>query len=133
MNPSTPAWMPPTGEPHAGQAPLRILLVEDDTLDRFAVRRCLQQACAAAAETLERLGASGYNCLLLDYYLPDVQGRADLRTARRQPSPRPGTGAVGSGTAMRGGDLRTQEALFRTLAATIPQMAWIADRHERRS
>jgi PAS domain S-box-containing protein len=184
MNPSMPAWMSPTGEPRAGQAPLRILLVEDDTFDRLAVRRCLQQSgvsvkvdeAASAAETLERIGASGYDCLLLDYYLPGVQGLALLQAIRAAVPDMPVVIFTGRGdeelavelmkagavdylpkasltserlaTSLRHAmelarsaaaqrraedELRTQEALFRTLANNIPQMAWIADNHGRRS
>src|SRR5919109_960323 len=184
MNPSMPTRMPPTGAAHAGQAPLRILLVDDDTFDRLAVRRCLQQSsvsakvdeAASAAETLERLGASGYDCLLLDYYLPDVQGlallqairaavpdmpvviftgrgdeelaaelmkagavdylpKASLTSERLATSLRHAMELARSAAAQRRAEdkLRTQEALFRTLANSIPQMAWISDDHGRRS
>jgi PAS domain S-box-containing protein len=82
MNFATPEQMPSTGETRTSQAPLRILLVDDDVFDRLAVRRCLQQSivaaqvdeAATAAETLARLGAAAYDCLFLDYCLPDVRG-----------------------------------------------------------
>ena len=62
--------------------PLRILVVEDDELDRRAVRRFLQQCgiatvadeAASAEETLRRIGSSDYDCVLLDYYIPGVNG-----------------------------------------------------------
>lgn len=61
---------------------VRVLIVDDDELDRRAVRRCLRQAgisepideAASEAETLERIGAADYDCILLDYYLPGPSG-----------------------------------------------------------
>lgn len=66
---------------------LRILVVDDDELDRLAVRRCLQQSTiharsdqvASAAEALERAAATSYDCILLDYYLPAEDGLEALR------------------------------------------------------
>src|SRR5690606_8593550 len=53
---------------------VRVLIVDDDELDRRAVRRCLRQAgisepideAASETETLERIGAADYDCILLD-------------------------------------------------------------------
>lgn len=60
------------------EAALRILVVDDDELDRLAVRRCLHRTstlvrvdeAATAAETRERIAAAAYDCILLDYYIP---------------------------------------------------------------
>jgi len=57
---------------------MRILLVDDDELDRLAVRRCLQQAGIAAtvdevasgSEALALVRPDAYDCVLLDYVLP---------------------------------------------------------------
>ena len=62
---------------------LRILVVDDDETDRLAVRRCFHQSglsvaideAGTAAETLKLIAQSDYDCVLLDYYLPD-SGRA---------------------------------------------------------
>ena len=70
--------------------PLRILVVEDDELDRRAVRRCLQQCgvpaiaeeAASADEALQRMGSGGYDCVFLDYYIPGVEGLALFRRIR---------------------------------------------------
>ena len=78
------AQIPPIG------APLRILLVEDDELDRRAVRRCLQQCgipvtaedATSAEETLQRIGSAPYDCVLLDYYIPGVSGLALFQKIR---------------------------------------------------
>src|SRR6266550_1558673 len=61
---------------------LRILIVDDDETDRLAVRRCLHQSgmsvavdeAGSAVEALKLIGSSAYDCVLLDYYLPDVPG-----------------------------------------------------------
>ncbi|HEX6173397.1 MAG TPA: response regulator, partial [Candidatus Binatia bacterium] len=71
-------------------APLRLLLVEDDELDRRAVRRCLQQCgisviaedASSAEETLQRIASNGYDCVLLDYYIPGVKGLALFQKIR---------------------------------------------------
>jgi signal transduction histidine kinase/DNA-binding response OmpR family regulator len=74
----------------AGAERLRILIVDDDDLDRLAVRRCLHQAGLAAtvdeasssAETLQRTQSGRYDCILLDYYLPELDGLALLADIR---------------------------------------------------
>lgn len=88
------AWKPSPlssqAEPRALGGRLSILVVDDDSLDRLAVRRCLQQAglaatmdeASSAAEVLERLSAAVYDCVLLDYYLPAVDGLALLDQIR---------------------------------------------------
>jgi two-component system, sensor histidine kinase and response regulator len=71
-------------------APLRLLLVEDDELDRRAVRRCLQQCgipvtaedATSAEETLQRIASVRYDCVLLDYYIPGVTGLALFQKIR---------------------------------------------------
>ena len=69
---------------------LRILVVDDDETDRLAVRRCLHQSglsvaideARTAAETLKLIGNSDYDCVLLDYYLPDMAGLSLLESLR---------------------------------------------------
>jgi signal transduction histidine kinase/response regulator of citrate/malate metabolism len=81
--------MPPDVKP-AGAERLRILIVDDDDLDRLAVRRCLHQAGLAAtvdearspAETLQQVRSEHYDCILLDYYLPELDGLALLADIR---------------------------------------------------
>jgi signal transduction histidine kinase len=70
--------------------PLQILLVDDDQVDRLAVKRLLQQAgihaeveertdpAAAVAAVSERT----FDCVLLDYRLPGTDGIALLRELR---------------------------------------------------
>jgi signal transduction histidine kinase len=61
--------------------------VDDDELDRLAVRRCLQRTAidvradeaTSASEALELAGSGAYDCILLDYYLPGEDSLAALR------------------------------------------------------
>lgn len=81
---------PLSREPSKAGAPLRILVVEDDELDRRAVRRCLQQCgiavtveyASSAQETLQGIASAGYDCVLLDYYIPGVAGLALFQKIR---------------------------------------------------
>jgi PAS domain S-box-containing protein len=64
--------------------------VDDDEVDRLAVRRSLQQSgirvmvdeATSAAEAQERIGLAVYDCVLLDYYIPSVEGLALLSAIR---------------------------------------------------
>lgn len=66
------------------ERPLRILVVDDDELDRRAVHRHLQKCgiastadeAGSAEETLRRIASRRYDCVLLDYYIPGVKGLA---------------------------------------------------------
>ena len=70
--------------------PLRILIVDDDEVDRLAVRRLLRQAAvdveveerADPASALDALAAGGLDCILLDYHLPGADGVSFLRSLR---------------------------------------------------
>jgi PAS domain S-box-containing protein len=70
--------------------PVRLLLVDDDELDRAAVRRSLR-ASGLAAEVAEvddsqaalaALATAPFDCMLLDYRLPGTDGLAVLRAVR---------------------------------------------------
>ena len=71
-------------------APLRLLIVDDDLVDRRAVTRLLAQAGVAAeiVEAGDRDGALAavererFDCVLLDYRLPGADGAALLRDLR---------------------------------------------------
>jgi signal transduction histidine kinase len=66
---------------------LRLLVVDDDEFDRLAVRRLLKTSdlrttvdeAATLEETLEHLSVGSYDCVLLDYYIPGVDGHALIR------------------------------------------------------
>ena len=69
---------------------LRILVVDDDAVDRMAVRRALDaigeqvEVVEAADATSARaaLGQGDFDCVFLDYRLPDGDGKDVLRAAR---------------------------------------------------
>jgi PAS domain S-box-containing protein len=70
--------------------PIRLLLVDDDALDRIAVQRALRasdvQATVVEAEdapaAVAALEAAAFDCILLDYQLPGADGLEVLRTVR---------------------------------------------------
>ena len=61
---------------------VRLLMVDDDVVDRLAIRRAIEQSGLAAEveeastsdETLAKLATSRYDCLLLDHELPGGSG-----------------------------------------------------------
>ena len=60
-------------------APMKLLLVEDDEVDREAVRRLLGAGyvvtnAATGKEALELIAASPPDAVLLDFRLPDMDG-----------------------------------------------------------
>jgi len=69
---------------------LNVLLLDDDELDRMAVRRALATSgldavlteVADAASALDALLAGRYDCVLLDYHLPRLDGLAVLQHMR---------------------------------------------------
>jgi signal transduction histidine kinase len=72
------------------ESALEVLLVDDDDLDRAAVRRCLQVAAVPvrlvevtdAPEALAALTNRAFDCVLLDYHLPKADGLTVLKSAR---------------------------------------------------
>jgi CheY-like chemotaxis protein len=74
--------------PQNGTYRVRILVVDDDEADRLAVRRCLHQSglsvaieeARTGAEALKLIAHSDYDCVFLDYYLPDVAGLSLLES-----------------------------------------------------
>src|SRR6202035_2271632 len=91
--------------PQNGTCRLRILVVDDDETDRLAVRRCLHQSgmsvavdeVGSAAEALKLIGSSAYDCVLLDYYLPDVPGLSLFERLRAGTPDLPGVMFTGRG------------------------------------
>jgi PAS domain S-box-containing protein len=164
--------------PRNGPEQLRVLMIDDDETDRASVRRCLQQSgrsvtvdeAGSAAEALTLIQGARYDCILLDYFLPDMDGLALFKTLQTAVPDSPVLIFTGRGDEdmavelMKAGasdylpknsmtperlsaglryamelaratrarreaeeKLRTQEAVFRTLANAIPQMAWMTD------
>lgn len=83
------------GAPDAPQ--LRVLIVDDDALDRSAIRRCLLQSgvaasvdeAATAADASACIHAGAVDCVLLDYYVPGVDNVSLLRSIREAASDMP--------------------------------------------
>jgi len=80
-----------------------ILLVEDDEVDRLAVRRALRSAHAEICEAdtcrdaFERLRSRSFDCILLDYRLPDGDGLSFLGELRTRGSLTPAIVLTGQG------------------------------------
>jgi signal transduction histidine kinase len=76
----------------AGQGRLSLLVVDDDAVDRAAVRRALRSTdldaevaeASDAPEALEALRRGGYDCALLDFRLPRADGLSVLHAARAE-------------------------------------------------
>lgn len=72
------------------QKPLHFLVIDDDDVDRMAVRRHLAKTplsttvieANTAAEANRLLCGSGFDCVLLDFRLPDIDGLAFIRQLR---------------------------------------------------
>jgi len=149
---SDPAAAPAAGAPGANGGPaglparpVRLLVVDDDAVDRLAVRRALRQAgieaevveaedgeAALAAMRAALVGAGApLDCVLLDYQLPGASGLEVLQRLRAEPHD---GGAAGSATVpvvMLTGqsDPETAVALIKAGAADfIPKGALTADR-----
>lgn len=71
-------------------AAVRLLVVDDDELDRLAVRRCVQQSWLEAQTTeassgedaLRRIRSEPFDCVLLDWHLPGEDGTTLLHQLR---------------------------------------------------
>lgn len=69
---------------------LRVLIVDDDQVDRIAIRRALSSATAAVElseadgvlPAIELLTTQAVDCVFLDYHLPDGDGLTFLRGLR---------------------------------------------------
>src|ERR1700730_12355387 len=73
--------------------PFRILIIEDDQMDREIYKRCLQQSWARRFEFAEADSAQADieiskkwrpDCALLDFHLPDLEGIEALDILRGQ-------------------------------------------------
>ena len=85
--------------------PLRVLLVDDDEVDRLAVKRLLKQTRFDASleerdgrtTALEVLGPGSFDCVLLDYNLPGADGIEILKEIRAKGQTVPVIALTGQG------------------------------------
>lgn len=69
---------------------LKILLIEDDSEDRFLIKDLLEQSelqveieeAASSSEGLEKLKSNSYDCVVIDYIIPGVTGMDVLKISR---------------------------------------------------
>jgi signal transduction histidine kinase len=115
----------------------RVLLVDDDDVDRMAVRRALAAADLAvtldevdrASEVYARLTAPGepYDCVMIDCYLPGVSGVDLIRELRGRGITIPILAVTGQD------DSAVEEALLSAGASDyLPKQDWRPDRLARR-
>src|SRR5690606_20231845 len=70
---------------------LHLLAVDDEATDLLAVRRALRDSgnsstmdeVMSAAEALERVATTAYDCIFLDYYMPGVEGLTLVQQIRQ--------------------------------------------------
>jgi diguanylate cyclase (GGDEF)-like protein len=70
---------------------LRVLVVDDDIVDRMTIARLLVRSfeltlCASAEDALNSLAAESFHCVLIDYRLPDSDGLSLLEALRNDPN-----------------------------------------------
>lgn len=115
-------------------APFRVLLVDDDQLDRMAVRRALLSTAPAVniieaedlAGGMREVGAAPIDCLILDYHLPDGIGLDLLMHVRVSSKSLPVIMLTGVG------DAQTAVELMKAGATDyIPKSQLSAERLER--
>lgn len=117
--------------------PIRVLLVDDDTVDRMACRRALAAAGAgrfavcqadSGAAGLEMAARGRTDCILLDYRLPDVTGLeflarlADAHAGRRCPPVLLLTGADSAALAAESIRRGARDYLFKDMEGTYLEL-----------
>lgn len=98
---------------------LRLLVVDDDRVDRISIRRALSRAgfeavvdeAESVSEALTRVNADAYDCVFLDYNLPGGSGLTLLRSVREAGVDTPVVMLTGQG------DERVAVALMKAGAA----------------
>jgi signal transduction histidine kinase/CheY-like chemotaxis protein len=89
--------LPAADAPAAAQAPqaleARVMVVDDHAVNRQAIGLVLAplgivpETAASAEEALERLAVEPFDVILMDVYMPDMDGREATRRLRAQPGP----------------------------------------------
>jgi signal transduction histidine kinase len=87
------------------EEPLTILVVDDDGVDRMAVRRAFRSAGIVAQideatdsdSALRQLGGGAYDCVLLDYQLPGADGLSVIKAMRARGITTPVVALTGHG------------------------------------
>lgn len=72
------------------ESPMRILIVDDDEVDRMAIKRALIKSgmtliateASTYVEAIDRLTTESFDCTFVDYDLPDRNGLALVQAAR---------------------------------------------------
>jgi signal transduction histidine kinase/DNA-binding NarL/FixJ family response regulator len=98
--------------------PLRLLLVDDDEIDRMAVRRALRTAemgieiteANTVAEATALIGEGSFDCAVVDYNLPDGDGLEVLAVAAAARDPVPTIFLTGQGDEKLAVDLMKEGA-----------------------
>jgi two-component system, sensor histidine kinase and response regulator len=127
--------------------PLRILIVDDDAVDRMSVRRALAKCGIALvtteattyAEAIDQLKNHQFDCTFVDYGLPDQNGLALVQAARRLAIKHPLVVLTGQGDEqiavdlMKAGatDYLTKSQISPTTLARIVRNAMRLERAER--
>ncbi len=110
---------------------MRILVVDDDKLDRLAVRRCLQlggiaakvDEAESAAAAIACVRSGSYDCVLLDYLIPGSDTVALVRSLAEQAIDVPVVILTG-----RGGEDIAVEFMKAGAADYVPKAALSAER-----
>ncbi|MEA5450678.1 ATP-binding protein [Leptolyngbya sp. CCNP1308] len=87
----TPSWVVEAGTERMGEA-LEILLVDDDAVDRMAICRALDRAdlpvnvteVTSAEQAIANLSSRTYDCVFLDYRLPEQDGLSLIQQWRTE-------------------------------------------------
>jgi two-component system, sensor histidine kinase and response regulator len=127
--------------------PLKVLIVDDDQVDRMAVQRALAKSgiflttteATTYAEAIDQLKTHQFDCTFVDYGLPDQNGLALVQAARRLDIKHPLVVLTGQGDEqiavdlMKAGatDYLTKSQISPTTLARILRNAIRLDRAER--